>query len=279
MDTLTSMQVFCNIVEQGSFTKASEKLGISLAMTSKHLKHLEQHLQAKLLNRNNRRQSLTDVGERYYLECRHALDTLATAKAQAQHATDSPQGKLRVIAPIWFATPLFVAALAKFQRQFPNIQLSVNLDNRFTNLVADGYDIALRVTTQPHDQLIARPLSKIRFECVASPSFIAQYGKPATKDDLNRFNCVVPNYVERVIPGTIVADSNNTLMLAEMTKAGMGLAILPHWLIQTDLTSGTLVQVFDHPMNELTLHAVYVNRQFLSSKVRSFIDFLVAELK
>lgn len=279
MDTLKSLEVFRTIVEKGSFTKAADHLNISLAMTSKHLKHLENRVQAKLLHRNNRHLSLTDIGQKYYAEAVNALDILHEAQINAHQGTLLPEGKLRLIAPQWFATPYFVELLAEFQQRYPKIQLSVDLENRFTDLIAEGYDLALRVVHAPQENLIARPLSEIAFYYVASPNFLAKHGKPTSVADLANFSGIFPTYAEIDTPLNRFNDSNNTQMLVQMARAGMGVAMLPAWLIKEDIQSEKLVKLFDSPAQTLPIFAVYMNRAFISSKMRLLIDFLSEKLK
>ncbi len=278
MDTLKSLQVFKAIVEKGSFTKASEQLNMSLAMTSKHLQHLENHVQAKLLHRNNRNLSLTEVGQQYYAEAIQALELLQDAKAKAQAGSILPEGKLRLVAPLWFATPYFVQLLADFQQLYPKIQLSVDLENRFTDLIAEGYDLALRVVNTPQDNLIVKPLGQIDFYYVASPQFLQQHGTPKHVDELSAYTGVLPNYTLMDTPLTKFNDSNNTTMVAQMVMAGMGVGILPDWLIDEAVADGRLVHLWAQKHSSVHLYAVYMNRAFLNSKIRLLMDFLAEHL-
>lgn len=278
MDTLKSLLVFRTIVEKGSLTNAGKHLNLSLAMTSKHLQHLESHVQAKLLHRNNRKLSLTDIGEQYYAETVHVLDILQDAKTKAHVGTVFPEGKLRLIAPVWFATPYFVELLAEFQQRHPKIELTVDLENRFTDLIEQGYDLALRVVSNPQDNLIARKLGEIDFYCVASPDFLKKNGYPKNIDDLVNFTGIMPNYTHLDTPLPPFNQSNNTQMLAQMAVAGMGIAILPEWLIQLEIEQGKLEKLFDMPFSQVPIFAVYMNRTFLSTKIRLFIDFLVEKI-
>lgn len=279
MDTLKSLKVFRTIVEKGSLTKASEHLNLSLAMTSKHLQHLENHVQAKLLQRNNRKLSLTQIGEHYYVEAVHALDILQDAKTQAQIGTLAPQGTLRLIAPVWFSTPQFVNLLAAFQRQHPQIELVVDLENRMTDLIEQCYNLAIRVVKTPQQHLIARQLGEINFYAVASPEFVAQYGYPKDVADLVNFQGAMPNYTHLNISLPAYNQSNDTRMLAQMARAGMGIAILPDWLIEDELQPHTLLKVLNPPILQVPFYAVYVNRTFLNAKIRLLVDFMVAHFK
>lgn len=278
MDTLKSLQVFKAIVEKGSFTKASEQLNMSLAMTSKHLQHLENHVQAKLLHRNNRNLSLTEVGQQYYAEAIQALELLQDAKSKAQAGSILPEGKLRLVAPLWFATPYFVQLLADFQQLYPKIQLSIDLENRFTDLIAEGYDLALRVVNTPQDNLIVKPLGQIDFYYVASPQFLQQHGTPKHVDELSAYTGVLPNYTLMDTPLTKFNDSNNTTMVAQMVMAGMGVGILPDWLIHDAVADGRLVHLWAQKHSSVHLYAVYMNRAFLNSKIRLLMDFLAEHL-
>lgn len=279
MDTLKSMQVFRAIVEQGSFTKAADVLDISTPMTSKHLSNLENHLQAKLLHRNNRQQSLTEVGKRYYQECCYALDTLEKAKIEAQQGTIEPQGTLKIAAPVWFANAFCANLFAEFSAKYPKIQLSLYLENRFSDLIASGFDVALRVTNNPQDNLIAKPLTVIPFIYVASPQYLQQHGTPENHEELNQHIGILPNYVTIDTPLPTTHTSSNTVMLSEMAKAGMGIAILPEWLITDAVQRGELVQLSAFGDLFPTLYAAYMNRTFLSVKVRCFLDFLDEKFK
>ena len=276
MDTLQSLQVFRQVVQQGSFTRAAEALGLSVAMTSKHVRHLEQHVQAKLLNRTSRRLSLTEVGADYYRQCSQALDTLDDATQAARQGTVLPQGELRLTAPMWCATPYFARLMADYRAAYPQVTLALHLDNHHTDLVAQGIDLALRVTAQPEPNLIVRPLTRVRFDWVASPDYLARHGVPTGPQDLARHHALLPDYVEMDTPAQRTAGSNHTLMLHQLALAGMGLAFAPNWVTEGDLTAGRLQRVNEAESREFTLYAAYMDRAFLSAKVRSLIDFLAA---
>ncbi len=185
-----------------------------------------------------------------------------------------PEGKLRIIAPVWFATPYFVNLLAKFQQDYPKIELTVDLENRFTDLIAAGYDLALRVVNTPQDNLIVKPLGKIDFYYVASPRFVAQHEPPTSADELSDLPGILPNYTHMATTLKPYNSSNNTVMMAQMALTGMGAAILPEWLIEDEIGQGRLVKLFEQPFSNVSIYAVYMNRAFLNLKIRLLIDFL-----
>lgn len=289
MDTLFSLKVFRHVVQNGSFTRAAEQLNISTAMTSKHVSHLENTIQAKLLHRNSRNLHLTEAGEEYYHQCSYALDTLDTAAQKAAAGTDKPQGMLRVTMPLWFANGLFSNWLVEYRQRYPEVTLDLVLDNRHVDLIAEGFDLALRVSKTPNPSLIVKPLAVIQFVLVASPEYIRQHGKPTTLEEVGKHQAILPSYTnQRNVEITHTASgekatlslkpvmlTDNTLMVRELVKTGGGIGYQPLLVVQKDLEDGTLVRLLpEYTMVNEQLNAAYVDRAFLSAKVRSFIDFI-----
>lgn len=289
MDTLFSLKVFRQVVQSGSFTRAAEQLDISTAMASKHVSHLENSIRAKLLHRNSRNLRLTEAGEEYYRQCSYALDTLDTAAQKAAGGAETPQGLLRVTMPLWFASGLVAQWLAEYRERYPNVGLELVLDNRHVDLVAEGFDLALRVSKTPSPSLIVRPLAEIEFVLLASPDFLLRNGVPKTPQEVMRLPAVLPTYTNqqrleivhkkdgsrcRLVLEPVVR-TDNTLMVREMVKAGAGIGYQPLWTVREDLARGTVVRLLpDYTVLTDRLCAVYADRTFLSAKVRSFIDFL-----
>ncbi len=287
MDTLLSLKVFRQVVQNGSFTRAAEQLGISTAMASKHVSHLEKSIQAKLLHRNSRNLNLTEAGEEYYRQCTYALETLETAAEKAAGGAERPQGHLRITVPVWCANPAFARWMAEYRAAHPDVQLDITLDNHMSDLIAEGFDLALRVSSNPSPSLIVRPLFEVRFDLVATPDYLRRQGTPQTPEEANLHAAVLPSYTdmsrvsitsaEHSLPLNLHAalSSNNTLMLYQLILAGNGIGYLPSWLSAPDIAAGRLTRLLpDYHIKSLTLHAAYVDRQYLSAKVRSFIDFL-----
>ena len=165
MDTLFSLKVFRQVVQSGSFTRAAEQLDISTAMASKHVSHLENSIKAKLLHRNSRNLHLTEAGEEYYRQCSYALDTLDTAAQKAAGGADTPQGMLRVTMPLWFAGNLISNWLAEYRERYPEVMLDLVLDNRHVDLIAEGFDLALRVSKTLSPSLSSNRLRKSSSSC------------------------------------------------------------------------------------------------------------------
>jgi len=292
MDRLTSLRVFREVVEAGSFAQAAQVLGISAPMASKHVAQLEKSLGARLLHRSSRHLSLTEAGTAWYEQSARALDLLDAAESAIGSRDTTPRGQLKVSAPVWCATPRIARVLADYRAQYPEVLVDMHLANRKVDLAADGYDLALRATQEPSPALIARPLCQVAFHLVASPAYLQRAGTPEMPADLARMAAIVPSYVKlegltlrgpggrqvplRLAPAMRSDDTNLTL---HTVRAGLGFAYLPDWLVEDDLASGALVQLvpqYTAPVN--TLFAVYTSRQYMAPKLRSFIDFLAAAL-
>lgn len=288
MDTLLSMKVLRQVVESGSFAAAAERLNLSTAMTSKHVMHLERNLGARLLNRTSRHLSLTEAGTIYYEQCREMLDNLEVVEAAVRRSTIAARGILKITAPVWFANPVFTQVLADYRSQYPDVLLDLNLNDRTVDLVEEGFDLALRVTYEVDHSLIARLICPIQFMLVGSPTYLQKNGYPKTPSDLSKHLTMGYSYSpfgdEIVLNGpngreriklAVSMRSNSASMKYQTTVAGMGLAFLPEWLIQDDLTTRRLeVLMSDYSFPACSLYAVYTSRRYLSPKVSTFVDFL-----
>jgi len=287
LDQLTSLKVFCEVVEAHSFIAAADRLSMSAPMVSKHVAQLEKRLGARLLHRTSRRLSLTEAGTVYHEQCRAALDALQAAEASIGHSAQTPRGRLKVSAPVWCANRRFADILCAYRASYPEVMVDIRLENRKVDLVAEGFDLALRATREPSAVLIARPLCPVPFQLVASPAYLARHGTPQSPEDLNQLGVIAPSYtniegMEFQGPGgktrirsTIVMTSDDTTLSYHAVHAGIGFAFLPEWLVADDLAASRLVPLLPrHHAPSPTLFAVYTSRQFLLPKLRSFIDFL-----
>jgi DNA-binding transcriptional LysR family regulator len=291
MDTLTSLRVFREVVDSGSFVAAANRLGLSTAMASKHVAHLERQLGARLLNRTSRHLSLTEAGTVYLEQCREALDSLRAGEAAIGLRQEAPRGVLKITAPVWCATRRFADVLAAYTLKFPEVVIDMRLENRKVDLVDEGYDLALRVTREPSPALIVRPLCALQFHLVATPAYLKRVGHPKELADVERLGAILPTYVnlealELNGPSGKLRlrlhasmKTNDTTLSYHAVHAGLGPAYLPDWLVADDLRHGALKHLlpgFDTP--KLPLFAAYTSRKYLTAKVRSFIDFVSVAL-
>ena len=291
MDQLTSMQVFRQVVDSGSFALAGQRLGISAPMVSKHVAGLEKRLGARLLNRSSRHLSLTEAGQRWYTQSSQALEMLDAAAQELGQHSQTPRGQLKISAPVWCATPRMAQILASYRARYPEVLVDIHLDNHKIDLATAGYDMALPAATEPAPHLIARPLCEVPFYLVAAPAYLRRATYPQQPADLARHAAVVPSYIAlaplqltqagrsaplHLSPALLSDDSNLSL---HAVRAGMGIGLLPAWLVDDDIANGQLERVLPQ-WNALTvtLYAIYTSRRYLAPKVRSFIDWLSGEL-
>lgn len=293
MDTLLSLRVFCAVAELKSFTAAAERLGLSPAMASKHVMHLENRLGTRLLNRTSRHVSVTETGTLYFNQVWQMLDGLDEVEAAVSNVTVTPRGTLKLSAPVWIANTLIARMIAEYHLRYPEVCLDMDFSGRIVNLVDEGFDLALRATA--HEKLdpglIARPLTKIIFHLVGSPAYLARTGRPTKVADLNGHSLLL--YSGMNANGNLTIDgpegqetlkvqpvmrSENETMLYMAALEDMGLVFLPALMIQPDIAEGRLERVLPNTLSfSSTLYAVYPSRKYLSAKVRTFIDFLSSQ--
>jgi DNA-binding transcriptional LysR family regulator len=288
VDTLTSIRVFRQVVESGSFVAAADRMDLSTAMVSKHVAYVEKRLGVRLLNRNSRTLSLTESGSVYFERCKTILDDLEATELELGSLGTVPRGTVRVTCPSWFARQVLADNLAEFRRRYPEIVVDVSFEDRLVDLVEEGYDLALRVTREGSLSagLIARPLRPVRFYIAASREYLKLHGAPKSPEDLARHDFVAIGNIDSLTlagaKGTIDVPLRTVLRyrslggVANAVAAGIGLAPLPDILFEEPTFKGVLTPVLtDYPLREATVYAVYVSRRYLPLKIRAFIDFLM----
>lgn len=285
MDTLLSLRVLAMVADLRSFAETAERLGLSAAMASKHVQHIEARVGARLLNRTSRKVSLTEAGETYLAALRPLLEGLDEAEQRLSQTTQTPRGRLKVSLPVWMASPGFARLFARFQALFPQVLLDMDLSGKAVNLVEDGFDLALRVTATPDEGLIARRLGEITFYLVAAPTFLDRIGRPATIEDLTGapFLAYTPVAAQGRIPlgpgqelrlTPVMQSANETLLHLAAVEA-MGIAIMPDILVAADLANGRLERILPSlTAPRVPLFGLYPDRSYLPAKVRSLLDFL-----
>jgi DNA-binding transcriptional LysR family regulator len=289
MDTLLSMKVFRQVVESGSFVGAAERLSLSTAMTSKHLMHLEKHLGTRLLHRSSRSLSLTESGKLFFERCKGILDEVEEAELVAGSVSGVPRGTLRVTAPSWAATRGMLDMVAAYRQRYPEVVVDISFEDRFVDLIEEGYDLALRATADPLPAgLIARPLRPMPFIIAASKEYLQRCGVPQFPEDLAQHDCVMignghswhltgPNG-NIDIPARVVlrVGSSMSIAVAHAVCTGIGLAPLPRMVFEEPMFKDVLRPVLvEHPLRHPHLYAIYVSRKHLPLKVRTFVDQLI----
>jgi DNA-binding transcriptional LysR family regulator len=290
LDRFAALSVFVKVVEQGSFARAADKLGVSTSSVSRHVAELEAHLGVRLLNRTTRRLSLTDSGQAFVERAVQLLADLDEAEATVSAAAVEPRGTLRLTAPIAFGERYLAPAIAAFAARHPAVRFDVELSDRMVDLVDEGFDLAVRIGAPGATTLIARRLAAVQLVCCASPGYLARHGTPATPDDLAGHACLLYAYAardawrftgpdgrERLAKVTGPLQSNNGGCNAALAMADAGIALEPDIIVHDAIREGRLVRLLpDHAPPASFIHAVYPSRRHLSAKVRAFVDFLAA---
>lgn len=288
MARLDEMAAFAAVVDAGSFSAAARALGLSKSAVSKQVGRLEDRLGVRLLNRTTRRLSLTEAGTTFHAACRRVLDEAESAEQAVSDLAAAPRGLLKLNAPMSFGFLHLGAAIPAFHQRYPQIRVDVTMNDRFVDLVEEGYDVAIRIGALRDSSLIARRLAPSRTVLCASPAYLERRGRPRQPADLAQHdcllyaNCATPREWTVNGPGgrqTVAVDgpliANNGDLLSGAALAGMGIARLPTFIVGSHLRSGRLELVLpDHPVPEEGIHAVYPHGRNLSAKVRVFVDFL-----
>lgn len=294
MDTLTRMRAFIDVVEAEGFSAAARKIGRSKALLSKYVRELEDELGALLLNRTTRQFSLTEAGHTYYrraTEIVREIDSLADA---VRESSGDVRGRIKLSAPRTFADAPVGQSLIDFARDHPDIVLDIHLDDRFVDLVEEGYDLAIRITRLESSSLIARKLATFGINVCGAPALIEKVGRPVRPQDLARMPCVIdtngrwlsnwPFVNEQGEPITVAVtgrlEVNSPQSVRAAAVAGLGFATMPDFIARPALDDGALVSVLDEfiPTGG-GIYAVYPHRRYLPAKVRVFVDFLVQWFK
>jgi DNA-binding transcriptional LysR family regulator len=194
MDQLIAMKVFVAVVDESSFSSAAEKLNLSRTMVSKHVMDLESHLDARLLNRTTRRQSLTGTGRAYYERANRILSEIAEADAEAMRQSLTPSGRLCVNAPVAFGVAHMAPNLGRYLERYPEVEVDLTLNDRVVDLVDEGYDMAIRIGWLEDSSLIARRIADSRMVACAAPDYLARRGVPSEPSDLANHQCLVYSY-------------------------------------------------------------------------------------
>ena len=290
MDRIDSMGVFAKVVEKQSFSGAARELRLSQAAVSKHVRALEDWLGAQLMNRTTRRLNVTEIGALVYERCERILDEIDDVRQSTSALQTAPRGVLHLAAPVSFGITQLGPVLADYLSRYPEVVVDVTLDDRFIDLVEEGFDLALLIGELQDSSLVARRLAPVRFVLCASPFYVEQHGAPREPADLTNHRCLF--YSLRAIPGEWRFKgpegevslringrfrSNNGNMLHAAMLGGAGIGLAPTFVVGKDLAEGRLVSLMpDYQPIGSELSAIYPPGRNLSAKVRSMIDFLAA---
>jgi len=291
---LDGIVIFASVVDAGGFGAAAKRLGHTTSHVSKIVATLEQRLGVRLLNRTTRSVSLTDDGQAYYDRCKVILDVAEEASAITETRRAEPRGKLRLTAPVSFGLSHLSHMLPKFMDLYPDVTLDIELNDRKVDIVAEGFDLAIRVGALEDSGLISTRLAESRGVVVASPIYWDRFGRPTQPTDLTAHKCI--SYSNMPTPGEWMFQSetngtekvkleiatlcNSAELETALAVAGKGVTRLPEFTCKEELASGNLeIVLADYEMEPLGIYAIYPHRAHLSVKVRAMVEFIRSEIQ
>ena len=289
MDKIDAMHAFIAVVNEGSFTKAADKLNTSNQMVSKQVAQLESHLGARLFNRTTRKVHLTEAGQQCVPLALEILERLNDMEGSLGMLVDQAQGLLRISAPVSFATRYLTPLVREFKLQNPLVGIDIQVSDRKVDLVEEGYDLALRIGHLKDSSLVAKKIAPINLVMCASPSYLAKEGEPNHPNELNPKHYLRYSYMEHYASSTALMAALNKAskesgsifsanigdVLVDAAIAGDGYALQPTFMVADAIKNGKLkVFLKDYQPQPLGLYVVYPHRKLLASKLRKFIDFI-----
>jgi len=290
MDKFNNMQVFCRIVELGTFSAVAKEMKLSTMMISKYMAQLEASLGVVLMNRTTRSLNLTSAGEAFYNRSKQLLEDLAELEVSTAQLSERVAGLIKICAPIDFGGIYMVPVIEKYMRQYPEVRILMSLDNKPPNLRDGRFDISLLVTDKLDPGVVARKIAETELGTYAAPAYLAEKGSPTTIDDLAEHQCLqyvdtphgdywlfnVDGEVTRFKTDWVLA-SNNGRALCQAAALGMGIVQAPRLSVASYLQRGELVEILrDFRRPAISIYATYLQRRFYPAKLTSFIDFLLA---
>lgn len=287
MNKFMAISVFVRVAEHGGFTAAAETLDLSVSAVTKTISRLEDELGVQLFNRTTRRINITDYGQKFYERCIRILAELEDAEAALQTGIAAPKGRIRVVLPFSFGRVTVIPQLPRFLEAHPEIEVDVHFSDAAVDMIAEGFDIAVRTGEISDSRLNTRVLTRGSQVTVASPAYLERRGWPKTPDDLSHHNCIVGRFgpewsflhpdkrrfVVRV-SGNCTINSGDALR--EAAVSGLGIVQGTWWLMRKDLEQGSVVSLLDDWADQgMSVSILYSANRHVPQKVRAFLDFLI----
>lgn len=294
MDRWTEIELFVQVAETGSMSRAAEALNLSNASASRHLAALEERLGVRLVERNTRRLYLTETGQEFFQRAKSILGDLRDAESTVNAAALNPTGVLRVTSSLSFAMHHIAPLLREFTDRYPNVTVHVEAANRYLDIIDNNIDVAIRTREyEPDSNITIRRLGETRRILAASPGYLARHGFPRTLDDLQKHKLLI--YVHANNPNELrftkgdehrsvsvhgLLETNDGQIVRAAALDGMGILVQPSYIVYDDVVAGRLVPVLDDwDLPHLTINLAYPSRKHLSAKVRAFIDFMAGHFE
>ena len=295
LDQLSDLAVFVRVVDTRGFSAAARAMGLTKSAVSKRINRLERQLGLRLLQRTTRAMSLTEAGRVLYERAAQGVALLDESARLAAGLVDAPRGTLRVTASVTFGKRCLAPLIPEFLARYPEIELQLTLLDRFVDLVEEGYDVALRLTRKPPEQVVAKALMPVRYRLCAAVDYLKGQ-EIKTPADLAGYNCLHYGLREfgnewrfergdetarvRVTSNVVV---NNSEVVRDLLLAGMGIGLVWNYAVDREIAEGRLVPLLPEwtpvgPFGQ-TAYALWLPQSHLPPKIRVFVDFLAARLQ
>ena len=289
MDKFESLRAFTQVVNSGGFAAAAREMGLSRSAVNRLVINLEDNLGVQLLHRTTRRVSPTETGLAFFARCVNILADLEDAEQAVAQLHGEPKGTLRINAPMSFGTLYLASALTDFIRQYPELQVQLTLEDRFIDPLEEGFDITLRIAEPlASPSLIVHPIAPAKRVLCAASAYLERCGIPTHPNDLKAHSCLHYGHLaskyqwtlwgsegEQAIAIQGVLCSNNGEVLRDAAVKGLGIALLPTFIVGEDLKQGALQIVLpNYQPLELSLCVIYPVNRHLSTKIQLFTEFL-----
>ncbi|MBK6008577.1 LysR family transcriptional regulator [Ramlibacter ginsenosidimutans] len=289
MDRLQAMEMFVRVVETGSFSRAAQEFATTQPTVTKQVAAMEARLKVRLLNRNTRGVSPTEAGALYYERCKAIVRDTQEADSAVRTRQTLAQGLLRVGSSVAFGRRVLVPLALDFMRQHPQLRVDLSFEDRYTDLVAQGIDVAVRMGKLADSSLGARFLGANPWLMVASPAYLRKHGTPRKPAELSSHETLIYTSVQgsdvwrvvsprgeaSTVPITARLRSNNLSAVLAAARSHLGIAALPWYVASDSLASGAVVEVLKgYSLPEQEIHAVYPSPKLVPQKVQAFIAYL-----
>lgn len=291
-DVFSAIPIFVAVVESGSFSLASERLGMTKSAVSKRISSLEDNLGTRLFHRSTRKLTLTESGEEFSDYARNSVYIAQQGITAATINQGSPKGTLKINAPMTFSRLHLAPHLKEFLDLYPDIRVILSMDDKVVDMIEGAYDVGIRIGELKDSSLIARKLAKCNSVVCAAPEYLQRNGTPNTPHDLKDHNCIYYSLFQAGVEWTFLkADKklkveptgnfivNNSDVICEMLLQGLGICQMPTFIVQRYLNTGQLVKVLtNYDLPDHSIFAVYPERRHMPKKVKVFIDFIEEKL-
>jgi DNA-binding transcriptional LysR family regulator len=283
--SITDLEIFARVVTAGSMSAAGREMGLSPAVISKRVSHLEEHLGARLFNRTTRQLQMTETGRGFYERVVNILSNIEEAEAFVSCGNTKPGGTLKLTAPTAFSRMHLAPHLGGFMKQYPGLSIEIISTDIILDIVREGIDIAIRIAELEDSSLVAKKLAPCRRFICASPAYLKEYGEPKSLADLSRHKIFIENHKVWKLTGpegpvtlrpTADVKTNSSEIVHQAVVSGLGIALRSTWQTREELLSGDIVPILTQYRESpgIAVHAVYPCKQYIPAKLRVFIDYL-----